>query len=263
MSIMDFFRGGSNQQTAMAPGGQNSTGPAQPGTTAGNNPSVPSDNTPKSDGSVAAIPTAGQGASSPDDRYKDLWKADPKQPTEQVSLVPALNLDPAKMLEAAKTVNLVSHITDDRLQKAMSDPAELRNLLNEVAQVGLANSAVMSGKIIENSLGSAQNALQDKLLPHAFRQQAVDAALASNPVFQEASVAPFLDMTKQQLMAKYPTAPANEIARMAAEVLSGVANKVVVGTGRQIVDQNQGSTNNRFGRQQEPDWEKYFGGSFV
>lgn len=256
--VMSMFRsafGGNNQQqTPPAPPGDGN--PANPGSTAGANPTIPNGSTPQSNGTPPAIPAAGTGEKSPMEKFADVWKSDPKQPTEAPNLAPTINLDPAKLMEAAKNVSFVSHIADDRIQKAMTDPTEFKNLLNEVAQVGFVQATVASGKLVENSLGSAQQVLNDKVLPAAFRQQAVQQALANNPVFSNPAVAPMLDMVKQQLMTKYPTATPEAIAAQAAEYVNSMAQLVVTSTGGQIVNPQQQQQGRGFTRN-EPDWEKW------
>jgi hypothetical protein len=257
-SIMSLF--GSRQQAA---GPANPADPAtqqQQTLAAGANPNVPSPTTPLSNGSLPAIPAAGQGTESPLANFDELWKTDPSKTVETPSLVPSFNLDHKGLMEAAKKVNFTNHIAPELVTKALSgDAVAFMDVLNQVAQLNFANSTAATGEIVKQSLGSAQTVLKDSVLPAAFRDQQISQALnESNPIFSDPSVSPMLGMLKSQLAIKYPTATPQQIAATAAEYLGSVSNKIVTASGGTITPKSSQGRNQTFGSPQETDWSKFF-----
>lgn len=261
-SIMSLFGG-------KAPAAATATAPAaaDPATqqvqlvAAGANPTVPSGTTPQSNGSVAAIPPAGTGDGSPLAGFADLWKADPNNTQVTPSLVPSFNLDHKGLMESASKVNFVSHIQPELVAKAMAGDAEaFLSVINQASQFGYASATATTGELVKQSLGKAQNVLQDSVLPSALRQQAISQALnESNPVFQSPAVAPMLGMLKTQLAAKYPTASPQEIAAHATQYLAGMSEMVVKASGGTVTPKGQQVGNRTgFSSPQETDWTNFF-----
>lgn len=275
-SIMSLFGGKASpehqispqspQNLTIQPPAQTQTNPAQvviQQANAAGNPTIPSSATPTSNGSVAAIPAVGQGDASPLANFKDLWKTDPNPTgTAQPTLVPNFNLDPKGIMEQSSKIDFTKHINPELLQKAVSgDGASLLAVINQAAQFGFANATMASGELVKNSLGSAQGILKDTILPAAMRQHQVSQAIdATNPIFQNPAVSPMLDMVKNQFAAKYPTAPADEIATLANKYLQDTANLIVTGGGGTVVPKGQGQSGNQtgFSSQPETDWGKFF-----
>lgn len=253
-SIMSLF--GSRAETPQA----DPVIQQQQQTTAAANPSVPSGATPKSDGSVVAIPAAGTGDKSPLDNFADLWKADPNQNQQTPSLVPSFNLDHAGLMKAAESVNFTNHIDPAMIDKALAGDREaFLSVINKASQYGFVTATAASGELVKNSLGTAQQVLKDKVLPAAHRSQQVDEALAaSNPVFQDPAVAPMLGMLKQQLQAKYPTTSPAEIATLASQYLEGMAGKIVGANGGTITSKQDQQRSSGFGKGPETNWETFF-----
>ena len=225
------------------------------------NPTVPSATTPVSNGSATGIPAAGEGAASPLDNFKELWKADAKTPASP-SLVPNFNLDPQGLRTAAEKINFTQHIPEDLLTKAsQGDAAALRDVVNKAAQIGFANAAAASGELIKQSLGSAQGILKDQVLPAAYRDQQISQALTeSNPVFSDPAVAPMLSMLKDRFAATYPTASPAEIAAHATAYLGGLSSKIVGAQGGRIVStQEQTAARGGFSAPKDTDWTNFFG----
>ncbi len=262
-SIMSLFGGGPKADTTPPPAPQASQGvQQQQQATANANPTVPSQTTPQSTGSVAAIPPAGQGAASPLDNFPDLWKADPNpQPQVAPTIAPNFNLDGAKLMEQAKKIDFLRHVPAELVTKATAgDIPSLLQIINEAAQYGFASATAASGEIVKSSLTTAQGVLRDNILPGAFREQAVSQALtAANPIFADPAVAPMMGMLKQQLMLKNPTATPQEIADTAARYLDQMSGKLVSASGGQIVSrQEQQRANGGYGQRPAENWEVFF-----
>jgi hypothetical protein len=187
-----------------------------------------------------------------------LWKADPNNTQQTPSLVPSFNLDPAGLMKAAQKVNFTSHIDPAQVTKAMAgDATAFLDVINQAAQLGFANATAASGELVKQSLSSAQGILQDKVLPGAFRDQAISQAMnESNPIFSDPAVAPMLAMLKSQLQTKYPSAPPSEIAGLATQYLSGMSNKIVTANGGTVTPKGQQTSGQL--AVQDTDWSKFF-----
>ena len=246
MSIMDMFRTGPK--------------PADPSTqvqqqaSAAGNPSVPNGNTPQSSGSgPVAIPPAGTGDTSPLDKFKDLWTADPNQKQQTPGLVPAFNLDSKKLTEAANQMNFMTNVSPELLDKAMKGDAQaFMEVINTSNRMAFATAMAGSGTMLNEFQTRAHQSIQEQIIPGQLRQHEVTQRMGDdNPIFKDPAAAPMLASLAQQLQAKNPTASAEEISKSAKEFLSAFAERV---TGKQ--PQQTGYQ----GRQPaaETDWEAYF-----
>lgn len=228
--------------------------PAPAGTENVNN-TVPSATTSVPTGSPAAFPAVGTGNESPLEGFKELWKVDPTapQPTPVASLIPNFNLDGKMLMEQAGKIDFTSHINPELVTKAMSgDAASFLEVINQASRFGFANSSAATAKLIEGSLGNAQIALNDSVIPSAIRREQISSAInANNPIFADPAVAPMMGMLQQQLTTKYPTASSAEIATMAARYLDGMASSIVSAKGGSISTPAQTRQANA---QKEPDW---------
>lgn len=255
-SLASIFGGNSAPQVPAAPVAQTSV------TTAGANPTVPSATTPASNGSVLAIPAAQTGDASPLDKFQDLWKMDPNAaPVIPPSLVPQLNLDPAKLMENASKIDFVKALDPALVDQALSgDRAAFLQVLNSTMQFGFANSTMASAKMMEGSLSNAENILTKNVLPAAFRNRDVNQALAANnPIFSDPAVAPLMNLLQSQLQQKHPTASAEEIATTAAAYIGQMSNKFVTAQGGKIVQEAQRTSAGGYASPGEADWDTLLG----
>ncbi len=262
-NIMSLFGGRTPDPTPPNPQANPAVATSQ-AAAAATNPTVPGPGTPGSDGTIPGIPATATGPASPVDNFADLWKTDPNnKPVPPASLVPTFNLEPAKIMEMAKGINFTQHIPAEQVTKALSgDATAFMEVINQAVQLGFANATMTNGKIIENSLTSAQGALTNQVLPSAFREREISRAIdSSNPVFQDPAVAPMLNSLKQQLQTKYPTAGAEEIAGLATQYLTSMSNKIVSGAGGTVIPKGAQAPGNQsgFAAPKDEDWSKYFG----
>jgi hypothetical protein len=242
MGIMDIFRNKPSAPTTPGTGGN---------TPAGQNPTIPNDSS-----NPIQQPNSQESTLQ---NFDKLW--DKVEPAPQASMIPALNIDLGKLREGAKNLNFMDGIPQELIQKAMSgDAASFSDVINKAVQLGFAQSAAASAEITRQSLTSAQTALKDSVLPTAIRETQISAEMAAqNPVFSDPSVAPMLEMMKNQFAAKYPTASPQEVAAAAKQYLSQFAGKIVSGNGGSIItpeEQKQRNTNVRG----ETDWGAFFDG---
>jgi len=242
--------------TMQAPTTQNSA----PNTTTGvsDNPTAPSGNNQTTTGAPAAFPPTATGDKSPLANFADLWKVDTTQPgPDNKSLVPQFNIDPAKILESASKIDFTKSINPDVIDKALAgDRAAFLTAINQSAQLGFAHAVTASGELVKNSMNTAQEALNNRVLPTAIRQATISQAIdASNPAFTNPAVAPMLDNLKAQLALKYPTASPQEIATTAQAYLVDMASLINSNVKQTPAPTQSGS------RVQvaETDWTSFFG----
>jgi len=259
MSFSDIMKGFA--QGVFGPNGQvppqvPPQAPAPQATSVTANPSVPGDHTPTSDGKgPGAFPAAAEGEKSPLEGYKELWqKADTD--AKPVSTTTTMNVDPQKLLEAAKAVDFSKMIPAELREKiAKGDMEALAQAMNAVGQGAYAQSTAATAKIVEAALNKQADTFMNQVLPDVLKKAQISQGLASeNPLFTNPAVAPMLDMVKTQLTTKFPTASPAEIQQKAQDFLMGFAQEVAGTNGKQITDIPKQPASSRG----ETDWGKFF-----
>lgn len=254
MGIMDAFRNitGTGNPTPVA-----ATAVAQPGAEA--NTMVPNGATPKSDGSMPAIPAVGEGDKSPLAEYDKLWSTpDPKtKPASPSELAINIQTDPTKLLEAAKRVDFSKVIPAELAGRmAKGEGAAILEGMNLVSQASYAQSVGATGAILREALAQQARAFETKVIPEVLRNHEARRTLqADNQLFRDPAVAPLVDMVERQLAQHNPSMSATEISEKAKGYLSGFATDMIKQSGKVISDAPVASTAGR----QDTDWSKFFG----
>lgn len=223
------------------------------------NKTIPSSETGKSDGSLKAIPAAGEGDKSPLANFDGLWDPlDPKLAKETPSLKPNWNIDPAKIREGASKMNFAGAVPTAVMDKAIAgDKSAFAQAINLAAQAGFAKSAETTANLIQTALERQEEVFTNHVMPKLLREHNISNTIrADNPIFQNPAVAPVLAALEQQLTVKNPTSTPEDISRMAKEYLGGMAELVATANGQQIVaavDPTKATKSKR-----ETDWSKYF-----
>lgn len=254
MSIMDMFRNlsGSQPQAPAMPG-QLQTAGAQPqsqpqpgniptggGSAATGNPLVPATN---ADGTPVT--------ESPLDQFKDMWSPVANKGAGEPLFA---NVDPAKLLEAAKKTNFASLITKDQ-QAAIAQGGTVaveafQSAMNNVAQSVFAQSAMATTKIVDQALAKQQE-LFKSMLPNLVKQHTLaDNLRESNPVFNHPSVAPLISAMESQLAAKHPNATSSELTKLAQEYVLGLGQAFNPALKTEAANSNGLTTG-------ETDWSKF------
>lgn len=216
MSIMDKIFGGFGA-SAPAP----NTQPAQQ-VNPGNIPSGAG----ATDSSNTTVPpgTVQTSQESPLANFADLWK-----PVENAQTPEAMfaNVDPAKLMEAAKKTDFSKAISPDQLEAIAGGGQEavaaFASAMNSVAQTVYANSALATTKIVEQALAKAQQQYDAKIPGLIKRQTVSDTLRTENPMFSNPAVQPLISALEAQLAVKNPNATANELTSMAKQYLEGVS----------------------------------------
>lgn len=248
MSIMDKLFGAIKpQQPAPAQQPNNPVAtpapatPATPGNipaqqnnpAAANNPTVPA-------ASVAATAEQPQGL----DKYKDLFTPDPNAKSNEPTS-PFAGVTPEAIQQIAGKTDFSKVVTPDMMAKISAGGQEaaqaMIEAMNAVAQMTYAQSAQASIKLAETAVSSQREELLAQL-PTLIKQQTVTETLrTSNPIFNNPAAAPMLNMLKDNLQAKNPTASAAEIQQMAQEYLGTFAEAIKPAQPQQQSQANKGT----------------------
>jgi hypothetical protein len=250
MGVLDIFRSfhqganGQPQQQPVTPDPKLNT--AIPGSEA------------KSDGSIPAIPKAGEGAKSPLENYGKLWdKADTDKapPTGAVTL----KADPAKIAEAARKVDFKPAINAEALTKAVAgDAAALADVLNQAAQAGYAQATSATAKIVQDALTQQAKTFREEIIPDIVRRSTITNSLgADNPIFENPAVKPLVTMVENQMQMKFPNASAAEITTKAKEYLMETSTEFLKSSGMTVAAAQKDTKTS--GGKQATDWGDYFG----
>lgn len=218
-----------------------------------------------SDGSIAAIPKAGEGDKSPLAKYDKLWEIDPKaaKPKTADALAIPINADPAKLMATAKGIDFLRTVNQDTLKKALEgDQAAMLATINEAAQAGFAQSALGSTNLIKAALKEQAKVFQEEVMPEILRRHDISRSTsADNPVLQSATVKPLLSMVESHLATKNPGASADEISKLAREFMGDVSSEIIKASGMTVTakaaDPAPGSRG--ASRSADTDWGAFFG----
>lgn len=220
-----------------------------------------------SDGSVPAIPKAGEGDKSPLEKYKDIWDIDPKavKPKTADALAIPIKADPAKLLETARGIDFLKTVNQDNLKKALEgDNAALIGVINEAAQAGYAQSALGTTNLIKAALSEQARVFKEEVMPEVLRRHDISRSTpADNQVLQSPTVKPLLSMVETQLANKNPGASADEISRTAREFITDFSQEILKANGMTVTpktaDGAAGGKNGAGGKSGETDWGAFFG----
>lgn len=220
MSIMDFFRPGNaaSQQPVAQPqqttNGQQQTAP-QPGMQG---------QQPTPDLAAVAEPVGDL------DAFKDLFTPVKKDPDAPADFNPGaiFNLDPAAMQEHISKIDFASAVTKDQLA-AITEGGEgamaaFVQAMNGVAQKTFQTSTIAAGKMVEQAMSQASQAMDKKIDGQVKQNQVSTKLLETNSALSHPAAAPIIGMIKAQLIAKYPSASADDIAKLANQYASEFAN---------------------------------------
>jgi hypothetical protein len=247
MSVMEkifgtFMNSTANQQQVQQPQQGTvvspvaSSIPAGAGATDPNNTTVPASTAPE----------------SPLKDFANLWE--PNASTEADKPLFG-EIDPAKLMEAAKKTNFSGAITKEQLAKIQAggqDAAEaFQQSMNAVAQTVFANSAMATTKIVEQALERQRTAFEAKLPGIIKQHTASDSLRSENPIFNDPAVAPLVKAMEHQFAQKYPNATTAELTQHAKTYISGLGSVFSPQKKEDTADSSKGTDNT--------DWSKFFG----
>lgn len=163
---------------------------------------------------------------SPLDAFAKMWETDPnaKPPVDPWSQ-PILPTNPADVAKAVSQANMMQGIDPALIQKvnAGNDPAALMELINKVSQ----NTLLMSTQLVTASVEKAGTTVRDRLnqnMDARFQQYLDKVTPVDNPILNHPGAQNLLQMARQQLRMKNPTASAAEINQQATTYLQEFGN---------------------------------------
>lgn len=264
MEMFNNFLGGNNNQQQQAQQQQQpnqqfqqqTNAPAGVGAvTPTGNPAVVSPNDP-----LAFQAGKQEGGEAPLANFAELWKIEPKDmPRDPVTaLSPNFKIDPAKVAEAARSVDYARLIPQDLMAKALSgDANSMGAMLNTVVQAATANAGMSTAKIVEAALANQAQQFASILPQEVRKLQVSQAVVQDNPIFSNPAAAPMLDGLKAQFSAKYPTATPQQISDYTKQYLSDF----IRAAGGTMPDPNVAAAT-AANKTAEPNWENFFGVKF-
>ena len=161
---------------------------------------------------------------SPLANFADIWT-----PVENAQATETMfaNVDPQKLMEAAKKTDFSKAISSNQLEAIAGGGQEavaaFASAMNSVAQTVYANSALATTKIVEQALMKAQQQYDAKIPGLIKRQTVSDTLRTENPMFSNPAVQPLISALEAQLAVKNPNATAGELTSMAKQYLEGVS----------------------------------------
>lgn len=203
-----------------------------------NNPTVPTtENTPTSTGEVKAIPPSGEGEKSPLEGFNELWQTSDKDP-KRPSLAPDIKLDPKAIAESVGRIDFTKNIKPETYKAALEGNAEaFAQAINQAVQAGVGTVTATFTSGMQQMLAKQEKNFHDIVMPDLLRRHTASSAISDgNPIFDHPAVKPMLDMAKQQLIQKYPTATPAEIADQAKVLVNGMAGEIIKANGGTITD---------------------------
>jgi hypothetical protein len=217
MSIMDMFR---NVQTVTV---ANPTTPAAPASAApatgpGNMPATPPNPAAPGNGIVPANtpnpPAAPAAPVSPLDNFADLWKTDTNN-TGSVTNKPMFNVDPAKLAEAAKKMNLASSVTPEQLQAIQAGgegaAAAFQQAMESVASNVMVHAATASAAMVEQAVAKAQADFASQVPGLIKKANINNELLGENPALSHPAAQPLVEAIQRQVLQKFPNATPVEL----------------------------------------------------
>lgn len=261
-SVMEMFRNVINPGAGAAPAVVAvSAAPKEPASVTANT-LVPSSATPQSDGSVKAIPAAGEGDASPLDGYKDFWQApDPKTAKNPASLVPTFSFDPKAIQAEAAKLNFTSSVDPELMKKATGgDQEALLQIVNQASQGAFAAAMGTSAKLVEAAMTKQTKAFHESVMPDILRRNSINTELREEiPLFENPAVAPLLKSVETQLATRYTTATPAEITAKAKDFLKDFATEVLIQQGKVVSEKPAVTAAAKRGK--TTDWDAYMNGT--
>ena len=162
--------------------------------------------------------------SQPLDQFKDLWSPVENSAVPNASLF--ANLDPAKLMEAAKATDFSKLISPDHIaaiqQGGEAASAAFIAAMNSVSQGVYAQSALATTKIVQQALDKQREQITQEIPGIVKRHTVSDNLRTSNPVLNNPAIQPLVGALESQLTMKFPNSTGAEITKMAEEYIAGL-----------------------------------------
>lgn len=176
---------------------------------------------------------------TPSDPFKDLWTIDPKQkgPVDLGEF--NFSFDQGKVDASINGLDFTKAITPELMGKISAGGPEaqaaLLQAMNIVGQQAAKTALMASTKITETGIRTSGQRMRDNL-PSLVRNESVSSALREdNPLFNDPSTAPMMELITQQMAQKFPNATPTEIRENARKYMANFAENAVKFTGGKVI----------------------------
>jgi len=195
-----------------------------------------------------------QTTASPLEAFKDVWQTPATDPNAATPQGMFANLDPAKLMQSAKQVDFTKAVTPEMLAQIQAGGPEAMSAMvqamNNVAQMGYAQSAIATTKIVEQALAKSKEQYDAQLPTMVKKFSATEATLANNPLLQNPAIRPVYEAVQSQLLLKNPNATTAEIQQQVGDFFSAMG-AAFAPPAPQTAQQKAART--------EEDWSKFLG----
>lgn len=201
----------------------------------------------------AAADAAAAAAAKPGsqlDGFKDLWQTPKNDKGEPIQFVdplsqPVLQVDPAKLAEAASKLNFMANIPAENIQKALGgDQQAFAEVINNAVRNAVVGISASQGQLLQQVVTANNQRLVDSLPTHIKRTQLTQQS-ADNPILEHPSVAPLVEALKLAEFNKNPRANPADVHQKVVDYITGLG-KAITDTSTQ--QQQQSDT------KKEVDW---------
>jgi hypothetical protein len=175
------------------------------------------------------------------DPYAELWNIDPKTNPQPADLAEfSFNMDPVKVNQQIGAMDFTKAITPEILQKIAAGGADavtaMITAMNTVGQEAVKAALTTSVKVTETGIRNTGQRMKDQL-PGLVRNETVSGVLREdNPLFNDPSTAPMMELVTQQMAMKFPQASPQEIKKHAMSYMANFATNAAKFTGKLISD---------------------------
>ena len=211
---------------------KNQLQPKNPGADPSNQNHNNGNNEPNLDPNNNADPNKKTGEDSQLDSFKDIFtiptdKDGNPQIQDDPLNQPLINVDPAKLKEAAGKMNFAAGINSELLQKAMSgqDPQAFMQVLSAVGQNTFFAAMQMNANVVQQAF-TKHNERFDAALPGRIRDTQISQSQAKHPVLNHPAAAPMVAALKKSIAATNPTLSPERVADMAENYVIAMANDI-------------------------------------
>jgi hypothetical protein len=220
-TMISSIFGGPNTQTQ--PQQQATPGNIPPNT---GMPANPLPNT-ATNGLVPEQPTP---EATPLDEFKDLWKNEPVDPNAKpVDNTVFGPVDGEALLKTASTIDftkVIDSALSARIQAGGEDGLKATlEAMNKVQQLGYAQSAHASTKLIEQAIAKTQEKFIAQL-PQLIRDTNASNLIKETPAYAHPAAAPLIESLTAQMQVKYPNSTPAELRDMANRYVLDFAKSV-------------------------------------
>lgn len=181
------------------------------------------------------------------DKFKDVWAPSTDQPNHNA---PMFSVDPAKITEAAGTMNFIGNLKPEVLSAMAAGGEEgvkaSMTAMNAMVQAVYAQNAMATTKIVEEAVRKTRDEFTSRLPSLVKNTQFNEALMQENPAFSHPAAQPIIKALQTQLSQKFPNATTTELKQMATDYLTNFADVV------------KPSQSNQSPAAAGEDWENFF-----